>query len=178
VTAWRGIMKFKAMSKISVLALLSSGLTFGFLLACQKKEMPAPQASGAKPAQSESSNAAPLPEGAVKIKAKLVEIPGAFPANDIYNYAYVMRYEVTEVLAGNYPDQDILVGHYNPRLARNAIKDDLDALVDGNVTIFSEGDVQVLIVKPIEAVYSGAIEDEFFQDKRPRWFAVQADKSE
>jgi hypothetical protein len=170
-------MKFRVMNKISTLSILSCCLALGFLVGCQKKETPPPPSSNSKPDQVETPAAA-LPEGAVKIKAKLAQIPGAFPANDIYNYAYVMRYEVMEVLAGTYADKDILVGHYNPRMARNAVKDDLDPLVDGTVTVFSEGDVQVLIVKPIEAVYTGAIEDEFFQDKRPRWFAVQADKGE
>jgi hypothetical protein len=138
---------------------------------CQKD---AAKGSGEGAAQSKVS--APLPAHALHLQAKLIEIPGAFPANDLYNYAYVMRYEVSQVLGGEYTDKDILVGHYNPRMSRNEIKDDKDSLVDGDVTTFEEGAMQDLIVMPMDSVYTGAIEDEFYQDKRPRWFAIRADK--
>lgn len=162
------------------LPLLACALIWTLMTSCRKEEAPPPQKEPAPASSSTAAaeSAAPaLPEGAVRVKAKLATIPGTFPANDIYNYAYVMRYELIEVLGGTYAEKDILVAHYNPRMARSEIKDDLDPLVDGNVTLFSEGDVQVLTLRPIEAVYSGAIEDEFFQDKRPRWFAIQADKA-
>lgn len=159
------------------LPLLACALILALMTSCSKEEPPSSQNQPATATPATAEAAAPaLPEGAVRIKAKLASIPGTFPANDIYNYAYVMRYEVVEVLGGAYAEKDILVAHYNPRIPRSEIKDDLDAMVDGNVTLFSEGDLQVLTLKPIETVYTGAIEDEFFQDKRPRWFAIQADK--
>ncbi len=150
---------------------LSALMLFG--VGCQGKDG---KNADSNSGTAKSAMSAPLPAHALHLQAKLVEIPGAFPANDLYNYAYIMRYEVTQVLGGEYTDKDILVGHYNPRMSRNEIKDDKDSLVNGNVTTFEEGALQDLIVMPMDSVYTGAIEDEFYQDKRPRWFAIQADK--
>src|SRR5713101_8246861 len=74
----------------------------------------------------------PVP-GDLVITGELQEIPGAFPSNDLYNYAYVMKYKVVKVIQGDYSGEDILVGHYNPRFARAEIHDDQDSLVGGNV---------------------------------------------
>ena len=40
------------------------------------------------------SGASSAEEGIQKVTAKLVEIPSKFPPDDLYDYAYVMRYEV------------------------------------------------------------------------------------
>ncbi|HLP41180.1 MAG TPA: hypothetical protein VK465_06705, partial [Fibrobacteria bacterium] len=112
------------------------------------------------------------------ITATLKEIPGEFPANDIYNYAYIMRYQVNKVLEGTYGEADILVGHYNPRLARDDVKDEQDAKVGGNVKGFQVGDVHHLVLSPLEGQWTGALEDDFFKDKRPRHWALWADKAE
>ena len=34
--------------------------------------------------------------GTAEVTAQLVEIPGPFPPNDLYNYAYILKYKVTE----------------------------------------------------------------------------------
>src|SRR5437016_2104146 len=93
------------------------------LLGCQKKDE---AASSAIPAT-------PPVAGEIVMTAELTDIPGAFPANDIYNYAYIMKYKVIKVLQGTYTDPDILIGHYNPRVARADVHDDQDSLVGGNV---------------------------------------------
>jgi hypothetical protein len=110
------------------------------------------------------------------VKAELVDIPGLFPANDLYNYAYVMKYKVLKVLSGNYADTEILVGHYNPRFARAEIKDGLDSLVGGNLKSFQVGDVHYLVLSSMESKWNGAIEDDFFTDKRTRYWALWTDK--
>jgi hypothetical protein len=142
---------------------------------CQKKETAAPPSTPAT-ASPAAAQTASVTESGLRIRAKVAEIPGSFPANDLYNYVYVMRYEVLEVLAGQYTEKDILVGQYNPRMSRSDIKDDLDSLVDGNATTFEEGASQELMLAPMDTLYHGAVEDEFFQDKRPRWFATKTDK--
>ena len=46
--------------------------------------------------------AAPAPSepASITVTAKLVEIPSAFPPDDLYDYAYVMRYEVGRLPVG------------------------------------------------------------------------------
>src|SRR4051794_7572923 len=109
------------------------------LLACQKKEAGSKSESGAT-AASLAVPATPPVAGEIVMTAELEDIPGNFPANDIYNYAYVMKYKVVKVLQGTYTDPDILVGHYNPRMARTDIHDDQDSLVGGNVKYFKAGE--------------------------------------
>src|SRR5258705_13749187 len=54
------------------------------------------------------------------VTAKLVEIPSKLPPDDLYDYAYVMRYQVQ---GGPLDKQFILVAHYKPLQARSKIKD-------------------------------------------------------
>lgn len=133
--------------------------------------------SACKDNRSESpSPVTPPVNGTLVMKAELVEIPGLFPANELYNYAYVMKYKVLKVLAGEYTDTEILIGHYNPRFARTEIKDRLDSLVGGNLKSFQVGDVHYLVLSPMESKWTGAIEDDFFKDKRTRYWALWTDK--
>jgi hypothetical protein len=115
--------------------------------------------------------------GELVLIARLAEIPGSFPANDLYNYAYVMKYQVVKVVQGTYADADILVGHYNPRIARNEIKDEQDAKVGGDVTSFQVGDVHYLVLSQLDGIWTGAVEDDYFKEKRPRYWASWADKA-
>ena len=55
-------------------------------------------------------------DAAVSVTAKLIEIPSKFPPDDLYDYAYVMRYEV---IGGPMDKAQILVAHYKPRVPRN-----------------------------------------------------------
>ena len=41
--------------------------------------------------------------GTAEVTAQLVEIPGPFPPNDLYNYAYVLKYKVLKIHRGNVP---------------------------------------------------------------------------
>lgn len=161
----------KGMKKSAlVLSLLLS------LAACQKKSQESSAASEV-PAAGLSVPAKPPVEGELVMTAKLLEIPGSFPANDLYNYAFVMKYQVVKVLQGTYGEPDILVGHYNPRFARDEVKDEQDAKVGGNLKSFQVGDVHYLVLSPLDGLWTGAVEDDFFKEKRPRYWGLWADKA-
>jgi hypothetical protein len=111
------------------------------------------------------------------VKARIAEIPGTFPPNDLYSYVYVMKYSVLEVVKGTAAGKEILVGHYNPRIPRAQIKDAMDKLVDGNVEKFEVGARQTLtLLRPIDKIWKDAKEDEYFDtDDSEKYFAIKAD---
>lgn len=132
--------------------------------------VPAAHAGDAPPAAGK-----PAAEGNITVTAKLVEIPAKFPPDDLYDYAFVMRYVVS---GGPMDKQTILVAHYKPRRARSAIKDGMKDVVSGKVRAFHEGDVHKLTLTPnIKSVWKGALVDEFAatDHKSPRYFALVAD---
>jgi hypothetical protein len=160
-------MKYPAVLIAALAALLP-------LSACKEKNdssAPAGSAAGLK------TPAKPPVEGKLVVVAELTDIAGQFPANELYNYAYIMKYKVLQVVQGAYGDPEILVGHYNPRIAREEIKDEQDAKVGGDVTSFQKGDVHYLVLNPLDGEWTGAVEDEYFNDKRPRWWALWAAKA-
>ena len=53
------------------------------------------------------------------------EILEPFPPNDLYNYAYVLKYRVLKVHRGQIPNGEILVGQYNPLKPRERVQDDV-----------------------------------------------------
>ncbi len=109
------------------------------------------------------------------VTAKLVEIPSKFPSDDLYDYAYVMRYQV---IGGDMDKKSILVAHYKPRQPRSAIKDQMKKYVSGKVRSFHEGDVHKLQLTPdLKSVWKGALVDEFAatDHKSVRYFALVAD---
>src|SRR5438552_14301453 len=81
----------------------------------------------------------------VSVTAKLVEIPGKLPPDDLYDYAYVMRYEVT---GGPMDKQSILVAHYKLRQPRSKIKDQMKDHVAGKLRSFKQGDVHKMQLTP------------------------------
>jgi hypothetical protein len=110
------------------------------------------------------------------IMARLIEIPGKFPPNDLYNYVYIMKYRVVQVLNGSYPGQEIFVGHYNPLIPRKQIKDKMAAFVGGDVVKFETGAKHRLtLVKPIEKVWKDAVEDDYADSDLDKYYALKAD---
>lgn len=110
------------------------------------------------------------------IVGRLTEIMGKFPPNDLYNYVYIMKYRVISVTGGEYDKKEILVGHYNPLIPRKRIKDKMDRYVDGDLTEFRTGEKhRLVLISPIEKVWKNAIEDEYFDNEDPRYFALQTD---
>ncbi|NLG16465.1 MAG: hypothetical protein GX556_03925 [Fibrobacter sp.] len=121
-----------------------------------------------------------IPEGGsgtdtLVINARLVEI-GAIPSNDIYNYVFIMKYRVISVVKGQFEGKEILVGHYNPLVARNRVKGEMDKFISGDVEAFKTGTKHKLtLVSPLEVIWDGAVEDEYIDDESPRYFALKAD---
>ena len=111
----------------------------------------------------------------VTLTAKLTEIPGKFPPDNLYDYAYVMRYEV---VGGPMDKQSILVAHYKPRQPRAKIKDKMKEQVRGKLRSFSQGDLHKLKLEPnLKKIWTGALVDEFAATDRKstRYFALEAD---
>ncbi len=109
--------------------------------------------------------------------ARLTEIAGKFAPNDAYDYVYIMKYRVISVVKGNCPGKEILVGHYNPLIPRKLINDRMDRLVDGTVERFTEGDCHRLtLIRPMELVWDGPVEDDYGDSDEVRYFALKADK--
>ncbi len=115
-------------------------------------------------------------EGDIVLEARLVEIPGTLPPNDLYNYVYIFKFKVLKVEKGELAQKEILVGQYNPLIPRDKIKDKMDSMVNGNAKKFSAGAKYKLTLKsPLEEIWSGAVEDEYFDSEDPRYFATHTD---
>ena len=122
---------------------------------------------------------APSPAAGAKaplsVTAKLVEIPAKFPSDDLYDYAFVMKYVV---VGGPLDKQTILVAHYKPKQPRSGIKDQMKKVVSGKVRSFHEGDVHKMELTPdVKSVWKGALVDEFAATDRKsvRYFALVTD---
>ena len=119
--------------------------------------------------------ARPAAAAPIALTAKLVEIPTKLPPDELYDYAYVMRYVV---VGGPLDKQSILVAHYKPRQPRSAIKDQMKKFVSGKVRSFRQGDVHKLQLTPnLKSIWKGALVDEFAatDHKSVRYFALVAD---
>ncbi len=111
------------------------------------------------------------------VEGKLSEIPGKMPSNDLYNYVYVLKYKVTKVVDGKFDGKEILVGVYNPLIARGQVKDKMADKSKGDVRAFKVGDKHTLKLVKLEGNYDGAVEDEYFDDESERYLAVEVLKS-
>jgi hypothetical protein len=118
----------------------------------------------------QADNASP-----VEVTAKLLEIPSKMPPDDLYDYAYVMRYQVQ---GGPLDKQLILVAHYKPLVPRSKIKDKMKAQVGGKLRSFNQGDVHKLKLTPdLKAIWKGALVDEYAatDHKSVRYWCLQVD---
>lgn len=109
------------------------------------------------------------------VTAKLVEIPSKFPPDDLYDYAYVMRYQVQ---GGALDKQFLLVAHYKPLVPRSKIKDKMKSQVAGKLRSFNPGDVHKLKLSPdLKAIWKGALVDEYSSTDRKsvRYWCLQVD---
>jgi hypothetical protein len=116
-------------------------------------------------------------DAAVNVTAKLVEIPSKFPPDDLYDYAYVMRYEV---IGGPLDKSSIFVAHYKPRQPRSKIKDKMKDYVGGKVRSFVVGDVHKMKLSPnLKKVWKGALVDDFAATDHTsvRYWCLEADPS-
>jgi hypothetical protein len=111
----------------------------------------------------------------LEVTAKLVEIPSKMPPDDLYDYAYVMRYQVQ---GGELDKQFILVAHYKPLVPRSKIKDKMKDQVGGKLRAFNKGDVHKLkLSADLKAIWKGALVDEYAatDNKSIRYWCLQAD---
>lgn len=149
---------------------VAAGLVFALSLSACKKQATSVKAT--KPGI--ALPARPAAQGSLVLVGTLQKVPGQFPANDLYKYAYVMKYTVDTVVEGVLSTKEILVAHYDPRTARGAIQDDQKGKVGGTLTSFREGEQHYLVLRPLDSAWTGALEDNFPQEKAPRWFATWA----
>ena len=84
--------------------------------------------------------------GAYEVTARIVDIPGVFPPNKLYDYAYVMKYEVIKSHRGPLAGT-LLVGQYNPLKPRAEAADRRSGEIGGNATRFRVGDIQRLALE-------------------------------
>ena len=111
--------------------------------------------------------------GKAEVTAQLVEIPGQFPPNDLYNYAYVMKYRVLQVHRGQVPGQEIFVAHYNPLKPRATVQDDLSGKMGGHLETFRAGDIhRMALESPVDQFWMGGIIDKYFGQPGVRYWAV------
>jgi hypothetical protein len=108
--------------------------------------------------------------------ARLADIPGDMPPNDVYNYVFIMNFKVTKIVKGNYTKSEILVGVYNPLIARRQLRDAMAANARGNADKFEVGaSYRLTLVSPIEKVWPDAVEDNYPTSKLDKYYAVQVD---
>ena len=112
---------------------------------------------------------------ALEVTAKLVEIPSKMPPDDLYDYAYVMRYQVQ---GGPLDQQFLLVAHYKPLVPRSKIKDKMKAQVSGKLRSFNRGDVHKLkLSADLKSIWKGALVDEYAATDHTsvRYWCLQVD---
>jgi hypothetical protein len=115
------------------------------------------------------------PAATVDVTARLVKIPGKFPPDELYDYAYVMQYQVQ---GGPLDQQTILVAHYKPRRPRTEIDDGMKKHVGGSLRRFDTGALhRMTLTAKVRDVWKGAVVDEFFAADRKsvRYFCLKAD---
>ena len=112
----------------------------------------------------------------VTVEARLTEIPGKMPSNDLYSYVYVFKYKVLKVVSGSLDAKEILVGVYNPLIARGKVTDKMADKSKGNVSEFKAKAKHTLKIVPLEGNWDGALEDEYFDDESSRYLAVEVNE--
>lgn len=116
--------------------------------------------------------------GKVEVTARLLEIPGTFPPNDLYDYAYVMKYRVIRVHRGPVEGQDLYVGHYNPLKPRAGAADKFSGKLGGNVDHFQVGDVhRMALAFPLDQFYMGGIIDKHIKESGVRYWALWTERA-
>ena len=111
--------------------------------------------------------------GSIEVTAKLVEVLGEFPPNDLYDYAYVLKYEVVKTHRGEAP-KTIYVGQYNPLKPRAEAADARSGEIGGTVTAFHAGDVHRMALEvPIDDYCMVGIINKYAEQvKDPIYWAV------
>ena len=112
----------------------------------------------------------------VVVEGRLTEIPGKMPSNDLYSYVYILKYKVLKVTSGSLDAKEILVGVYNPLIARGKVTDKMADKSRGNVQEFKAKAKHTLKLVPLEGNWDGAVEDEYFDDESARYLAIEVNE--
>ncbi len=112
--------------------------------------------------------------GGTEVTARLEEIRGTFPPNNLYDYVYVLKYRVLETHRGKVDGETILVGQYNPLKPRAEAADARSGPIGGNVRKFAAGEIHRLALEtPLDDFYMGPIINKYHgEDKSPLYWAV------
>jgi hypothetical protein len=111
--------------------------------------------------------------GSAEVTGELIEIPGTFPPNDLYDYTYVLKYRVLRVHRGDLSTPEIFVGHYNPLKPRATVADEQSGKIGGRVEKFRAGDIhRMALDAPLDQHWMGGIIDKYFDQKGIRYWAV------
>ena len=114
--------------------------------------------------------------GTVEITGRLVEVPeGAIFQRDLYDYATVLKYEVTAVHRGAIAKgATIYVGHYNPWRPRAEAADARAKGIGGTLRQFRAGHLHRMALEtPMDDHFMGGIVDKYFgRHDGPAYWAV------
>lgn len=111
--------------------------------------------------------------GSAEVSAQLLEIPGPFPANDLYNYAYILKYRVISVHRGQVEGPEIFVAHYNPLKPRPKAADEFSGQLGGHLQRFRAGEVHRMALQaPLDQYWMGGVIDKYHREKSQRYWAV------
>jgi hypothetical protein len=117
--------------------------------------------------------------GKIEVTARLIQVIGEFPPNKLYDYVYVMRYQVLKVHRGEVKGQEILVGHYNPLKPRATVADRFSGKIGGNVERFQVGYVhRMALDAPLDECYMGGIIDKHFNEPGARYWAIWTERAQ
>jgi hypothetical protein len=116
--------------------------------------------------------------GKFEVTARLTQILGEFPPNKLYDYVYVMKYQVVQAHRGRIEEREIFVGHYNPLKPRPTAADKFSGKVGGNVDRFQVGDVHRLALDaPLDQLYMGGVIDKHFKEPGVRYWAIWTERA-
>jgi len=112
--------------------------------------------------------------GSIEVTAKLLEIKGDLPNIPMYDYAFVMKYQVLQVHRGKVDGDTVYVGHYNPLKPRAVAADARAPQIGGSVKKFKPGDIHRMALEvPIDDYYMGGIINRYFEEsKAPIYWAL------
>jgi hypothetical protein len=120
--------------------------------------------------------------GTVEITARLAEVPeGAIFKRDLYDYAAILKYEVTAVHRGEVePGTTIYIGHYNPWKPRAEAADKKVKGIGGKLREFRGGELHRMALEvPMDECYLGGIVDKYFgKHDGPAYWAVWTDPAD
>lgn len=117
-----------------------------------------------------------MKRGIIEVTARLIEVPeGAIFKRDLYDYASILKYEITAVHRGAAAKgATIYIGHYNPWKSRADAADKKVKDIGGTLREFRAGELHRMALEtPMDEHYLGGIVDKYFgKHEGPAFWAV------